>query len=132
MNMRIALTSATVALGLSIGGCARTAPILNLEAMPVTTTSGAALTQAQVRSAIIAGGTSLGWSLGDAGPGRVQGRLDLRAHTAVVDIAYSATSYSIIYKSSINLNESGGTIHSNYNGWVQHLDRAIRTEIARL
>ena len=55
----------------------------------------------------------------------------LREHTAVVDIPYSARSYSIVYKRSDKLNEMNGTIHSNYNGWVQNLDRAIRTEMSR-
>jgi hypothetical protein len=48
-----------------------------------------------------------------------------------VEIPYSASKYSIVYKSSENLDEADGKIHRNYNGWVQNLDRAIRTEIAR-
>ena len=133
MKMRsVLIPLAAVSLALTLASCARTAPIVNLEAIPVTSTSGKALTAPQVRSAIIAGGTSLGWRIADNGPGKLEGTLKLRTHTAVVDIPYSATSYSILYKSSEQLNESNGTIHSNYNGWVQFLDRAIRTEIARL
>lgn len=113
-------------------GCARTAPIQNLEAVPVTTSSGKALSAAQVRTAIITAGTSLGWRVAEAGPGRLEGTLNLRQHTAVVDIPYSPTSYSIKFKRADNLNATDNTIHSNYNGWVQNLDRAIRTELARL
>jgi hypothetical protein len=85
-----------------------------------------------VRTAIIAAGVGLGWRVVDAGPGKLEGTLALREHTAVVEIPYSSRAYSIVYKSSTNLNEAGGVIHSNYNGWVQNLDRAIRTEIARM
>src|SRR5436853_88263 len=84
-----------------------------------------AATAPQVRQAIVTAGTALGWKIADAGPGKLQGTLSLRTHTAVVEIPYSATKYSILYKSSEGLGESGGTIHGNYNGWVQNLDRAI-------
>jgi len=134
MNIKHALAAAAaVSIALTVGGCARTAPIHNLEAVPVTSSSGKALTTAQVRSAIVAGGTSLGWRFADSGPGKLEGTLALRGHVAVVEIPYTATAYSIVYKRSENLRDAGdGTIHNNYNGWVQFLDRAIRTEIARL
>jgi len=48
-----------------------------------------------------------------------------------VQIPYSETSYSIQYKSSTNLQESGGrTIHRNYNGWIQNLNRGINAQLA--
>jgi hypothetical protein len=119
-------------LALALAGCARTAPIVNVAEAPVVTTQARAVQASQVRSAIITAGTSLGWRMADAGPGKLQGTLNLRAHTAVVDIPYTATTYGIVYNRSENLNHDGGRIHSNYNGWVQHLDRAIRTEISRL
>jgi len=128
----IAALAAATALAITLGGCARTAPILNLENVPVTSTDGKPLTAAQVRSSIVTAGTSLGWRIVDAGPGKLEGTLMLREHTAVVDIPYSARSYSIVYKRSDKLNEMNGTIHSNYNGWVQNLDRTIRTELSRL
>lgn len=128
---RVALGSA-LCLALALGGCARTAPILELRDVPATTASGKVPTASQIRNAIITAGTSLGWRIADAGPGRLEGTLSLRTHTAVVDIPYSFAGYSIRYKRSENLNEGGGQIHSNYNGWVQNLDRTIRTEISRL
>jgi hypothetical protein len=120
------------ALLLALAGCVRTAPIYQLDSVPVTVSSGKSLADAQVRTAIVAAGTSLGWRIGDAGPGLLEGTLTLREHIAVVEIPYSGSSYAIRYKRSTNLNERDGTIHSNYNGWVQNLDRAIRTELARL
>ena len=44
-------------------------------------------------------------------PGYIVGTLHLREHEAVVDILYDTKSYSILYKSSQNLqyNETKGT-----------------------
>lgn len=120
---------ATLALA---GGCARTAPMVVLNDVPVAPSVSKALTATQVRTAIITAGTSLGWRMADAGAGAIEGTLALRGHTAVVSIPYSASKYSIQYKRSENLQEANGTIHNNYNGWVQNLDRAIRTEISRM
>jgi len=114
----------------TIAGCARTGPIYNVNEAPVATASGKAMTAAQVRSAIMAAGAALGWQMADAGPGKLVGTLNLRTHQAVVDIPYSSKSYSIVYRSSQNLNEANGTIHTNYNGWVQNLDRGIRANLA--
>ena len=88
------------------------------------------LTPAEVRGAIVRAGAGLGWIMKDAGPGTINGTLILRTHTAEVQIPYSATSYGIVYKSSINLQESGGKIHRNYNGWVQNLNRGINAQLA--
>ena len=126
--MRISILLASVALA----ACAGLQPIQNVSDAPVTPASGKALTASQVRNAIITAGTGLGWRVADAGPGRLEGTLNLRTHSAVVEIPYSARSYGIQYKRSEGLQESGGNIHRNYNGWVQFLDRAIRTEISRL
>lgn len=120
-----------MAIAAALGGCVRTAPILKLEDVQVVA-SNSKPTAAQVRQSIITAGTSLGWKMADKSPGVLEGTLVLRTHTAVVEIPYSATKYSIVYRSSENLNESGGMIHSNYNGWVQNLDRTIRTELSRL
>ena len=129
--MKIKLGAAAV-LVLALAGCVRVAPIYNLDAVPVVASSGKSLSAAQVRTAIITAGTGLGWRIADGGSGRLEGTLTLREHVAVVEIPYSGSSYAIKYKRSTNLNESGGQIHSNYNGWVQNLDRAIRQEISRL
>jgi hypothetical protein len=58
------------------------------------------------------------------------GTLQLRTHTAVVAIPYSPRSYSVQYRSSVNLDEKGGTIHKNYNGWIQNLTRGINAQLS--
>jgi hypothetical protein len=65
-------------------------------------------------------------------PGTMEGVLVLRSHRAVVDITYDTAAYSIKYKDSSDLEYDGSSIHSNYNGWVQNLDKAIRAQLTAL
>jgi hypothetical protein len=128
--MRFFASRWVVALAVvALAGCTL-APIQNVNDVAVTTQSNKPLTSDQVRGAIVRAGSTLGWVMKDAGPGRLQGTLILRTHTAEVDIPYSASSYSITYKSSINLQEGGGKIHKNYNGWIQNLNRGINAQLA--
>lgn len=113
-------------------GCRGAVPIYNVGESPVVTNK-AATTEA-VQQAITRAGTSLGWQMIAREPGRMEGILLLRRHRAVVDIVYDTKNYSIQYKDSSNLNydASANTIHGNYNGWIQNLDRAIRAQLSAL
>ena len=111
-------------------GCMRCDPILNVSDAPVTSASGKALTDDQVKSAIIRAGAALGWQVKEAGAGKISATLLIRKHTAVIEIPYSPTSYSITYKSSVNLDEADGQIHKNYNGWIQNLNRGINAQLS--
>ena len=86
----------------------------------------------EVGRAIVRAGTGLGWQMNQDRPGHMTGRLALRNHVAVVDIDYTPKTYSIKHRESTNLDYSGTTIHRNYNGWVQNLDKAIRAQLAAL
>ncbi|HET9470532.1 MAG TPA: hypothetical protein VFO24_05470, partial [Usitatibacter sp.] len=123
---------AGTAAALVLAACQTLVPVYTVNDAVVSTASGKHPSAGQVRSAIITAGTSLGWHVVDAGPGHLAGTLHLRTHTAVVDIPYGATKYSILYRSSEDLQAADGKIHRNYNGWVQNLDRQIRTELSRL
>jgi hypothetical protein len=109
----------------ALAGC-RSAPILNVTDAPI----GGNRSAQQVEQAIVEAGRSLGWQMSPQGPGRIQGNLVLRTHRATVDIAYSTKSYSISYKDSQNLDYDGSSIHKNYNGWIENLDRAIRVRLS--
>ena len=115
---------------LGLAGC-RSAPVRNVYDAPVTT-GKPAYTTADVKKAIMAAGASLGWQMRDAGPGVIEGTLFLRSHMAQVEIPYTKQNYSITYKNSSNLNYDGTNIHNNYNGWVQNLDNAIKTQLFSL
>lgn len=109
------------------------APIVNVQNAPVAA-SKPNPTLDDVSKAIVRAGVGLGWQMTPQKPGHMQGRLALREHVAVVDIKYDTKSYSIDYKDSTNLNYDGqkGQIHRNYNGWVQRLDNAIRSQLTAL
>ena len=115
----------------ALAGCTL-APIRNVNDAPVTTGSGKTLTADQVRMAIVGAGTGLGWAMTPTAPGLVTGRIALRQHVAVIDVRYSPTTYSIVYKESTNLDFGDGKIHKNYNGWIENLNRDIRGNLMAL
>jgi hypothetical protein len=127
--MRVVSLLAALLVAASLSACT-TVPVMNVNSAPATNAAGKSLTPEQVRSAIVRAGAALGWQMRDDGPGKLVGTLQLRDHTAVVDIPYSSSNYSINYKSSVNLQESGGQIHKNYNGWIQNLNRGINAQLS--
>jgi hypothetical protein len=127
----LAILAAAAAL-VVFAGCT-TAPIQNVEQAPIVLASGkTSVTMAEVNNAIVRAGTRLGWQMQPQAPGRLTGRLALRTHTAIVDVEHDTKTYSIKYRDSTNLDAKDGTIHKNYNGWVQNLDKAIRSELVSL
>ena len=133
MRIKLALATAvilTAATMTSHGACMRCGPIQNVTDAPVSSASGKPLSSDDVRKAIMRAGTTLGWQMNANAPGKITGTLNVRKHTAVVEIPYSPRSYSINYRSSVNLNEEEGQIHNNYNGWVKNLAKAIDANLA--
>ena len=128
--LRISRWLAVLAAATALTACSTLAPIQNVENVSVSSSANKPLTPYEVRGAIVRAGAGLGWVMKDSGPGIINATLILRTHTAEVQIPYSATSYAIVYRSSINLQEGGGKIHRNYNGWVQNLNRGINAQLA--
>jgi hypothetical protein len=131
------LKSGSIAIALVIGlvGCAT--EIHNVKDAPVKTLSGKELTLDQATKAIVLAGMGLNWEMDVVTPGHIVGTLSLRKHVAVVDITYDTKAYSITYKKSTNLMmvSDDGTpigIHPNYNGWIQNLNAAIRTQFVAI
>ena len=75
------------------------------------------------------GSIQKGWVPSVVKPGLVEASIQVRTHQAVVSIPYTQADYDIIYKSSQNLDESGGKIHRNYNRWVVNLSASIQEEL---
>ncbi|MGX2039274.1 hypothetical protein ACWJKU_03960 [Methylocaldum sp. MU1018] len=121
----IALVAAALVL---LAGC-RTSPVYNVYDAPVLVTGAKPYTADDVEKAIVRAGASLGWQVRKVKPGQLVGTLFIRSHMAEVDITYSKDKYNIRYKNSNNLNYDGTKIHSNYNGWIQNLDNAIKREL---
>ncbi len=118
-----------VLVTLLIAGC-RMSPVLVVEDAAINPPSQA--TQEDVGRAIVTAGQSLGWQMKEEGPGHILGTLYIRSHVAVVDVFYTTSDFSILYKDSTNLKYDGKNIHSNYNGWVQNLSNAIVTQVGNL
>lgn len=114
-----------------LGACATVEPINNITNAPIVLSSGKTMNNTQVAAAIMRAGARLGWQMQPEGPGRIMGRLTIRHHIAVVEIEHDTKSYSIKYRDSSNLKAQDGTIHREYNNWVQNLDRSIRNELAQ-
>ena len=119
-----------VGAAMALAACTTIVPIQNVQNVSVSNSANKPLSAEQVRGAIVRAGAGLGWIMKDAGPGQLHGTLILRTHTAEVTIPYSATSYSIVYKTSTNLQATGTTIHRNYNGWITNLNRGINAQLA--
>ena len=116
---------------LFLAGCPRQALVYNVRDAPVVA-SVDQYSMNDIKKAIMRAGAGLGWNIREVAPGQLEGTLHLRKHMALVDIPYSRDSYSIIYKDSDNLRYDGEKIHGNYNGWIQNLDKAIKTQISLL
>ena len=110
-------------------GC-RTSPILNVPNQAIVAPNDKVTTN-DIYKAIARAGASLGWNMEKKSDGVILATLNLRNHQAVVIIKYTKEDYSIMYKSSKNLkfNAEKQTIHSNYNGWIQNLEKAINAQV---
>ncbi|TKS60647.1 MAG: hypothetical protein EWM72_01197 [Nitrospira sp.] len=126
-RMRSGILFACVVL-VAVMGCRGGGQIYNVKDAPATTATGKEVTLEQVTKAIIEAGAGLKWTMAVVKPGQIVGTLNIRSHTAIVDIAYNTKTYNITYKDSVNLKYDANkqTIHQNYRGWIQNLDNAIK------
>jgi hypothetical protein len=121
-SMKNLFAKLAVVLIVTVGLAAcRTAPIYNVESEKFVGTAPLDERTAQIKRA----GAGLGWVMEEVRPGVIQATLNIREHQAVALIDYTPTTFSIHYKNSVNLKYDGNQIHSNYNGWIQNLERAI-------
>jgi len=120
-----------VVFAVAVAGCG-SRPIMNVTAEPVVVTPGKTATNDNVRDAILRAGSSLGWQMRPAAPGVIAGSINLRGHSANIDVEYNTRTYNIVYRSSSGLDAQNGQIHKNYNGWIENLNNAIRRELLRV
>jgi hypothetical protein len=118
----------------AVVGCRGGGQIYNVKDAPVMTATGKEATLDQITKAIVEAGSGLGWTMAVVKPGQIVGTLHIRSHTAIVEIPYTTKTYSIIYKDSTNLKYDAEkqTIHENYRGWIQNLDKAIKSRLSGL
>jgi len=126
--MRIIVLSILLAIFLS--ACNTSRPLTNLNNHNIEYLVDEDETLDDIRLSILRAGQVLGWETDTVKPGLIRATLHLRAHTAVVDIPYSLTDYSIIYVDSNNLDYDGQNIHRSYPRWVNNLKAKIDEYIA--
>lgn len=92
-------------------------------------------TNEDMREAIIQACTGRGWNITKTDGSHVYACITPRSHRAEIDIVYSASSVTINYVSSSNLEYKDGkngttpTIHRAYNRWVNNLIHDIRNNL---
>lgn len=107
-------------------------PIVDLidVAVPVNT-DGSQPKLDDVKTAIISASRKRGWTPVVSGSNKITANLLVRSkHFAEVEITYNSNTYSIVYKSSreLDYNEKKRKIHRNYNKWVSMLSSSIQRE----
>lgn len=120
----------TLTLCFAMAGCRKGVPII--EPSNPSLSSYGNLTRNNVRDAILRAGSGIGWQMSEERPGLIIGVWQARQHSATVEIPYSNKEYAIKYRTSTNLLEGEGTIHQNYNRWVDRLNRNISAELAKI
>lgn len=101
---------------------ARTAPLVNVEneALPAGAKVG------QVEAAVLQSLNSRGWTIMSRKGGVIDAqyaRSGKSEFSATIQVTYSATAFSIIYKDSTGLNydPAKNKIHANYAKWIANL-----------
>lgn len=110
--------------------------------MSFMTKSGKVPEISQVSSAIVNGLQAAGWKaenlkVDDKQGSLVASTLIRNKHTAIVDIKFDTTKYSITYKDSNNIGaavcrDGKVWLHPNYNKWVQNLQENIHKQLMDL
>jgi hypothetical protein len=114
---------------------ARSAPMVSFENIAIATADGRTLTLEQVKRAVIQGANSRQWTPSLRDESTVRATFAKGKHSAVVDVAFTPTSYSIKYVDSTDLGyadrDGKVSIHPVYNKAVttlrQGIDSALRT-----
>lgn len=132
MLQRLMRGFAATAAFLLLTGFGAGAPVYNVVSSPIPQNSEA--TMANIQKAILRAGLTLGWQVAAKEPGKLEAVLILRTHRAVVDITHDTKTFSITYKDSTNISYDAErkTVHSNYNGWIQNLEKGIRIQVQTL
>ena len=133
MNMRFLLPLLIALLVFSVG-CRKTA---------VTPSGGPAaeiqaiFTVQDMREAILKGCADKNWRAVEIDAQTIEATMDVRGkRSVVVSIPYTATSYTINYKSSVKMkykakSDGGAAVHGAYNRWVKSLDQSIQAQIGQ-
>lgn len=121
------LTVVLSVLVVAAAAYARSNPMMQYN--DVTVQSDKPLTLEQVRKVILQAASQRHWTASERDKNRIRLSYARGSHSAIVDVAYTAKKYSILYVDSANLNydtkDGGPVIHPTYNSWVTSLKQGI-------
>jgi hypothetical protein len=132
----LVLAAAAALFVLPSTALARSAPIVTFDDIAIVTPDGRSLTLEQVQRAVLrAVSSTRQWVPSSPKPNTVRATYSKGRHSAVIDVVFTETSYSIKYVDSTDLNYSDkdgrAVIHPVYNKAVttlrQSIDAALRT-----
>lgn len=116
---------------LLVAACSgRVAPVYNVVQAPLEVPRSVSM--AALDKTIRVAAANRGWTVKRKGRGKIEARIAVRDHVAVIKITYSRRQYSIQYQDSQNLKYDGSRIHKNYNSWVQLLANDINARVSAL
>ncbi|MGF1695603.1 hypothetical protein L4D20_01145 [Vibrio kyushuensis] len=115
-------------LTLLLVGCGRVQPIMNIEDTPVAYE----MNNQQVKTVILEAAMKRGWVIKEVANSKITATVDVRSHSATIEIPYTNKYYSILYVDSNNLKADDQNIHRSYNKWVSTLNRDIQQKLALL
>ena len=95
MTKKIILIVLALVVALGIG--CRSSIVKNVHDAPMAFATENKPSIEQIKKAIIVAGSGLGWRIKSQSPGNLIGTLNLREHTAIVDIKYTTENFSITY-----------------------------------
>lgn len=110
---------------------ANLSPVLNVSHAPVAGVPGGVDPTAYVHDAIRRAVLSRGWTVAAEAPGVVTATIMKDGLSATVDIPYTATDFSIVYRDSAGLSYDGTRVHKRYNHWVDRLRASISAELSK-
>lgn len=108
---------------IALAGCT-SKPIVNVEQ------SASVANSTEMQQAIIRALKTREWLVQSITPTEIKAEITTRGrHHAEIDIPYTASHFAIQYRSSWGLDEKDGTIHGNYNRWIENLRSSILQEL---
>ena len=113
-------------------GCRAGGQVYEVKDAPIQTATGKELTLEQIQKAIIDAGIKQTWIMTPVKLGDMVGEFNVQSHQIHVNIPYTTTHYSILYKDSSNLRYDPvkRTIHVNYQKWIERLDNEIKARLS--
>jgi len=108
-TLRVILLCLLAFAGLGAQAQRTRVPIVSFVNVPVADATDTRLTSEGVKNVFLVAGELAGWKMEPLGEGVLEGSyVKSDKHTVVVTIRYDAEKYSVLYKSSKNMNERAG------------------------